>query len=270
MAYSGAADENQPINLTPQLSSPIMEGLCARPTLQSSTFSQGMDLMYSDDLKYPGNAIFSVEPTLIPSASDTQNLETTLNEAFLTPEEVSREFETQSIEIKPAPGLSGTIRETVLSIAVTALPPLPLNLETAGEGLSSIVLGPSPNAPPASGSPQQVNEPQILTESPALPGICSSLRCSEVDSSLKTVLASGVPSKISENQITGTASLDKDSRSGMMRSEGLQEPTEREADRQLSLTYGLRHRFLRPGSDVESSNHTFLLVPLASYIEQSL
>ena len=94
MAYSGAADKNQPINLTPQLSSPIMEGLCARPTLQSSTFSQGMDLMYSDNLKYPGSAIFLVEPTLIPSASDTQNLEITLNEAFLTPEEVSREFKT--------------------------------------------------------------------------------------------------------------------------------------------------------------------------------
>ena len=205
--------------------------------------------MYSDDLKYPGNAIFSVEPTLIPSASDTQNLETTLNEAFLTPEEVSREFETQSIEIKPAPGLSGTIRETVLSIAVTALPPLPLNSETAGEGLSSIILGPSLNAPPASGFPQQVNEPQILTKSPALPEICLSLRCSEVNSSLKTVLASGVPSKISENQITETASLDKDSRSRIMRSEGIQEPTKREANQQLSFTYNQSH--LNPHSTAE-------------------
>ena len=221
MAYSGAADENQPINLTPQLSSPIMEGLCARPTLQSSTFSQGMDLMYSDNLKYPGNAIFLVEPTLIPSALDTQNLKTTLNEAFLTPEEVSREFKTQSIEIKPAPGFSGTIRETVLSIIIIALPPLPLNSEIAGEGLSSIILGPSLNVPPASGSPQQVNEPQILTKSPALPKICLSLRYSEVNSSLKTVLASGVLSKILENQTTETALLDKDSRSGVMRSKGL-------------------------------------------------
>ena len=46
------------------------------------------------------------------------------------------------------------IQETVLSIVITALPPLSLNSEIAGEGLSSIVLGPSPNVPPASGSPQ--------------------------------------------------------------------------------------------------------------------
>ena len=76
-----------------------MEGLYARPTLQFSTFLQGMDLMYSDNLKYPGNAIFLVKLTLIPSASDTQNLETILNKAFLTPEEVFKEFKTQSIEI---------------------------------------------------------------------------------------------------------------------------------------------------------------------------
>ena len=94
VAYSGVANENQPISLTSQLWLPIMEGLCARPTLQPSTFSQGMDLMYSDDLKYPGNAIFLVELTLIPSTSDTQNHEMILNEAFLTPEEVFREFET--------------------------------------------------------------------------------------------------------------------------------------------------------------------------------
>ena len=94
MAYSGAANENQPINLTPQLSSPIIEGLCARPTLQFSTFSQDMDLMYSDNLKYPRNAIFLVKPTLISSASDIQNLKTALNKAFLTPEKVSREFKT--------------------------------------------------------------------------------------------------------------------------------------------------------------------------------
>ena len=247
--HTGVANENQPIaNLAPQLWSPIMERLCAWPTLQSSTFSQGMDLMYSDDLECPGNAIFSIEPTLIPSASDTQNLETTLNEVFLTPEEVSREFETQSIEIKPAPGVSSMIRETVLSIAIIALPPLPLNSETAGEGLGSIVLGPSPNTP-ASGSPQQVNELEIITESPALPEICSTLRCSEVNSSLKTVLASGVPPKTSDNQISETYSVDKDRRPGVMHSEGLQQPTEREADRQLSLTYNQSH--FNPHSTVE-------------------
>ena len=46
------------------------------------------------------------------------------------------------------------IRETVLSIIIIALPLLPLNSEIAGEGLSSIILGLSPNAPPASGSSQ--------------------------------------------------------------------------------------------------------------------
>ena len=75
-----------------------------------------------------------------------------------------------------------------------------------------------------------MNKPEILTKSLALSKICLSLYYSEVNSSLKTVLVSGVPSKISENQITETALLDKDSRSGVMRSKGLQEPTKREAN----------------------------------------
>ena len=157
-------------NLAPQLWSPIMEGLCAWPTLQSSTFPLGMDLMYSNDLKDLGNAIFSVEPSLVPNVLNTRNLETTLDEALLTPEEVSREFETQSAEIKLAFGLSGMTQETVLSIAITAPPTLSLDSKIACEGLGSIVPGFSPNTPPATGSLQQVNEPETLTESPVLPG----------------------------------------------------------------------------------------------------
>ena len=145
----------------------------------------------------------------------------TLDEALLTPEELSREFETQSAGIKPAPRLSGTTHKTVLSIAITALPILAIDSETAGEHLSSIVLGPFPNAPPAIGSPQQVNEPDTLTESPAMLKIRSSLYCSEVHSSLKTVPADGIILETSNHQITETSSLDKDSRPGIMRSEGL-------------------------------------------------
>ena len=218
-----------------------MEGLRAWPTLESSTSPQGMNLMYSDDLKDPGNAIFLVEPSLVPSISDIWNLETTLDEALLTPEEVSREFETQSAEIEPTFGLSGMTQETVLFITTTALPTFPLNLETVDKGLSSIVPGSFPSTPPASGFPQQVNEPETLTESSALPKIRSSLYCSEVDSSLKIVPADGITLEISENQITETSSLDKDSRPRMIRSEGLQESTEREANRHLSLTCNQSH-----------------------------
>ena len=134
------------------------------------------------------------------------------------------------------------IRETVLSISITALPPLSLNLETASKGLSSVVLNPSPNTPPASGSPQQMSEPEILIK-------CLSLRCSEVNRSLKTVLASGVPPEILDNQITETSSLDKDSKPEIMHSKGLQEPTKREADQQLSLTYN--QSYLNPHSTAE-------------------
>ena len=113
-----------------------MEGLCAWPTLQSSTFPQDMDLMYSDDLKDLSNTSFSVESSLVPGVSNMRNLEMTLDEALLTPEEVSREFEAQSAEIKPGPRLSSTTHKTVLSIAITALPTLALDSETASERLS--------------------------------------------------------------------------------------------------------------------------------------
>ena len=94
-----------------------------------------------------------------------------------------------------------------------------------------------------------MNKPKILIKSPALPEIRSSLHCSEVDSSLKTVLADGVTLETSDNQITETSSLDKDSRPGMMRFGGLQEPTERDADRHLSLTYN--QSYLSPYSIAE-------------------
>ena len=173
-AHTGVANENQCIiNLAPQLWSPIMEeGLCVWSAPQSSTFLQDIDFVPSNDLKYSENAIFLVEPSLTSSASNIRNLETILDEALLTPEDVSREFETQSAEIKPARRLSGTTQETVLSITITALPTLPLDLKIASEGSSSIVLGSSLNTPPAGISPQQLNKPGILTKPPVLPEIC--------------------------------------------------------------------------------------------------
>ena len=153
-----------------------------------------------------------------------------LDEALLTPEDVSREFETQSAEIKLASRLSGTTQETILFIIIMALPTLPLNLKTGSEGFSSIVPGPSLNAPPAGSSLQQLNKPGILTKSPVLPEICLNLYCFKVDSSLKTVLTDASTLKISDNQITETSLLDKDSKPGIIRSKGLQESTKCKAN----------------------------------------
>ena len=70
----------------------------------------------------------------------------------------------------------------------------------------------------------------ILTKSPVLPEICSSLHCFKVDSLLKTVLTDASTLKTSDNQGTETSLLDKDSKPGIMYSKGLQESTKHKAN----------------------------------------
>ena len=155
-AHTGVANKNHCItNLAPQLWLPIMEkGLRVWSAPQSSTFLPDIDFKPSNNLKDSENAIFLVKLSLTSSASNIRNLKMILDEALLTPEDVSREFKTQSAEIKPASRLSGITQETILFIIITALPTLSLNLKTASEGFSFIILGPSLNAPPAGSSLQ--------------------------------------------------------------------------------------------------------------------
>ena len=148
--------------------------------------------MCLNNLKDPRNTIFLVRLNLVVSILDTQNLKIIFNKALLTPEKVSKEFKTHSIEIKLAPKLSGTIQETLFFITIIVLPTLSLNLEIASEYPSFIILDPFPNISLTSGSLQQINKPKIFTNSPAMPEFYLNLHYFKVNSLLKNILANRV------------------------------------------------------------------------------